>query len=147
MLGLCRGDYDVFCDNDFKIKKEDQETCIGNIGKVIQRQARNVNNGNIVNSAHSLMGSNLDLIGSHYENNGNSEISDMQKIVLSAVINGLVIVLIIAVVAIGKICYTFYFSDNAISMLLQNISNKMKYGKLSSSDESDLDQQEDDIDR
>eukprot|EP01083_Nonionella_stella_P263997 896086_1 len=95
LRGLCRGDYDIFCDDDFKIEKEQEETCIGNIGKVIQRQAKNKKGDNIINSGHSLLNNNLDLFGSHYENNVNNEISEMQKIMLSAVINGLVIIFII----------------------------------------------------
>ena len=34
LLGLCRGDYDIFCDNSYKIKQENEETCVGDMEKL-----------------------------------------------------------------------------------------------------------------
>ena len=165
LVGLCRGDYDIFCDKKFLFDQEDN-VCLAQIEKLLDRiENEDDDEGTILENLRDRL-ENLErkesakMTGSAFDHGsdmggiedlhmlyGHDAISETERLVLSAVLNGLAIIFIIAIIAIGRICWIFYFSNDAIQRSMENEKaminlgdhDKKKYGKLSSSDESDDD--------
>ena len=96
LLGLCRGDYDTFCDYEFT-NERGEDKCLARKARIRQRRE----NSSVSDTDYAQsVGSNMaDYVNDDFMfDNNNGKLTELQHILISGGINGLIISIIVLMI-------------------------------------------------